>query len=112
MGDRVHVFLESSSFPNPIEVYSFSAGEEVYDPVKEILATSSCIGDSAYLTAQIINAVFTSLGYDGKLSFGVSSVADPYEAASWADNPSMYVNLDDGSYQIGDDLSDRFGNPR
>jgi len=112
MGNRVYVFLESQDFPNPIAVYAHYAGEDIYEPVASILATTDRIGDSSYLTAQIINAVFTSLGYDGKLSFGVSAVADPYEAAAWADNPSMYVNLDTGTCQIGDQHFDRFGTPQ
>jgi hypothetical protein len=112
MGDRTYVFLESSSFPDAIAIYAHWGNTEIYEIVKDVVASSDRVGDPSYLSAAIIHACFKAFEYDGRLGFGVAPVSDPYATAEWADNPSMYVDLDNGDYRIGEATYDRFGNDK
>lgn len=101
MGNRVTVNIASREFESPINIYSHWAGAEIYPVVQEVLATSDRIGDGSYLTAQIVHAVFTQLGYDGKLGFGLW--AAELEADRWDDNPSMFVDADTGMWRFDEE---------
>lgn len=106
MGNRVTVSISSHEFGSPINIYSHWAGNSVYQVITDTLAASQRIGDGSYLTAQLIQAVFSEYGYDGKLSFGVWS--GEVSTDNWDDNPTMYVDTDNGSWRIGDgDWNDR-----
>ena len=100
MGDRVTVSISSKDHETPINIYSHWSGNSVYQVVTDTLASSDRIGDGSYLTAQIIHAVFTEYGYDGKLSFGVWS--GEVSSDNWDDNPTMFVDADNGQWRIGD----------
>ena len=100
MGNRVTVNISSREFESPINIYSHWSGDEIYPVIQDVLQMSDRIGDGSYLTAQLINAVFTQLGYDGKLGFGVWSAE--LEADRWDDNPTMFVDADTGKWRIGD----------
>lgn len=115
MGDRVFVELNSQDFTTPVVIYSHWAGESILGAVTKVLGMSSRVGDANYLAAQIINSVFKECYYDGELGFGIAAwdsttASDAYD---WADNPTVFVDLDKGYYWVGDsDITyDRFGNP-
>lgn len=99
MGNRVTVTITGKDHDAPINLYAHWAGSEVYPVVQEVLSITDRLGDSSYLTAQIIHAVFTQLGYDGRSSFGVWAGE---RGESWDDNPTMYVDTDSGEWKIGD----------
>lgn len=99
MGDRVTVSIESQEFDSPINIYGHWAGTDIYPVVQGVLASSSRIGDGPYLAAQIVSAVFTQLGYDGKLGFGVWAGSD---VPLVDDNPTMFVDADTGKWRVGE----------
>ena len=102
MGNRVTVSIRSQEHEAPINIYSHWSGDEIYPVIQDVLQMSDRIGDASYLTAQLIHAVFTQLGYDGKLGFGIWT-GDPDEDG-WRDNETMYVNADEGKWRIGDEM--------
>lgn len=105
MGNRVTVSLESQEHEAPINIYAHWAGDDIYSIVQQALENSDRIGDASYLSAQVIHAVFTNLGYNGRTSFGIWTGSDvPLED----DNPTMFVDLDTGKWRIGQmDWQDR-----
>jgi hypothetical protein len=101
MGNRVTVNIASREFESPINVYSHWNGSEIYPVVQGVLEMSDRIGDGSYLTASIVHAVFTQLGYDGKLGFGLW--AAELEADRWDDNPTMFVDADTGMWRFDEE---------
>jgi hypothetical protein len=100
MGNRVTVSISTQEHEAPINIYSHWDGDEIYPIVQRALEDSDRIGDGSYLTAQLVQAIFTGLGYDGKLGFGVWS--GEIAPDNWDDNPAMYVDADAGLWRIGD----------
>lgn len=100
MGNRVTVSISSHEFGSPVNIYGHWAGDGVYQTVLDALLASQRIGDGSYLTAQIINAVFREMDYNGKDSFGVWS--GEVSADTWDDNQPMFVDADTGQWRIGD----------
>jgi len=99
MGNRVTVSISSQEHESPINIYSHWSGDEIYPVVQQALEESDRIGDASYLSAQIVHAVFTDLGYDGKLGFGIWTG----EAHGLTDdNDTMFVDADTGKWRIGD----------
>ena len=104
MGDRIFIELQSQDFDVPIVVYAHWAGESVLGAVTEVLGNAYIREAPSFLCAQIIYNVFKQCNYDGVQSFGVSSwdSLTASEAYDWADNPTVYVDLDRGWYWVGD----------
>lgn len=109
MGNRVTVSI-SADHTEPVNIYAHWAGDQIYSLVQEVLEISDRIGDGSYLTAQIINAVFTQSGYDGSTGFGIWAGE---ASALNDDNPTMFVDAMTGTWRIGDsdwyDRTDRVG---
>jgi hypothetical protein len=113
MGDRIFIELQSQDFDTPVVIYAYWAGEAILGAVTEVLGITNRIGDPNYLAAQIIHNVFKQCDYDGVNSFGIAAwnYQTAMEAYDWADNPTIYVDLDTGKYYIGDSdqTFNRFG---
>lgn len=99
MGNRVTVSISGKDHEAPVNIYSHWDGEEIYPIVQQALEDSDRIGDNSYLTAQLVHAILNGLGYDGKLGFGVWSGEI---GESWDDNPTMFVDAENGAWRIGD----------
>ncbi len=97
MGDRAWVQIESKEFDTPVLFYGHWVGEDGLKAVQDVLNRTTRIGDPGYLTAQLFYKFAER--YDGELGFGIySGTISPNEES----NPSVYVDVDDGSYKVGD----------
>ena len=97
MGDRAWVQIESKEFDTPVLFYGHWVGEDGLKAVQDVLANTKRIADPGYLTAQLFYKFAER--YDGELGFGIySGTISPHEES----NPSVYVDVDDGSYKVGD----------
>jgi len=103
MGNRVTVSISSQEHESPINIYAHWAGDEIYPIVQDVLGNSHRIGDASYLSAQIIHGIFTQLGYDGELGFGVWT-GEVYDLGD--DNDPMFVDADTGKWRIGNGSMD------
>lgn len=97
MGDRSWIQIQSKEFATPLAFYGHWSGENNLKSVLKVLNRTTRIGDPGYLAAQIF-AEFAR-EYDGELGYGIY-VADI--TGEWEDNPTIYVDADDGSYRIED----------
>jgi hypothetical protein len=109
MGNRVTVSISGKDHEAPVNIYGHWAGDGVYQIVTDTLAASQRIGDGSYLTAQLIHAIFSEMGYNGKDSFGVWS--GEVSSDNWDDNQPMFVDADTGQWRIGDSKWNDKGTP-
>ena len=79
---------------NLLILYSHWGGDDNLTAVKNVLAKTDRVGDSAYLSAQIFYE-FTNLGaYDGGLGYGLW--VGGLESIDETDNPAVIVDADTG----------------
>lgn len=97
MGNRSMIQVESKEFEAPVLMYGHWAGEDNIRVVRKVLTQTNRIGDAGYLTAQIFYEFTTAGAYDGELGFGLYAGTDDQILT---DNPTVYVNADDGSYSV------------
>jgi hypothetical protein len=98
MGNRAFIQIDSERFAMPIVLYGHWSGEDNLTAVKNVLDRTSRVGDPEYLAAQIFYEFAITLGgYDGNLSFGISSGV--IGSGSWQDVEPVYVNADTGEYR-------------
>ena len=100
MGDRSLIVIKSKDNPADIVFYGHWSGEDNLTAVREVLAKTGRIGDS-YLVAElfyefaVVQGMYEGLGFG---SFGIWS-AESGADEGWTDAPTIYVNLDNGSYE-------------
>lgn len=97
MGNRAYIVIETgASQADAISIYGHWAGDNNLEAVKNVLGREGArIGDHAYLTAQIFFEWAVNLNaYDGGTGFGIMA-GDTLEE----ENPTVYVNADNGSYK-------------
>jgi hypothetical protein len=99
MGDRAYIQIQSERFLTPINLYGHWAGTDGLKVVREVLARTNRVGDPSYLTAQLFYEFAQQGEYDGSSSFGIDAFGS--DSVSGWDNPTVYVNADDGSYWVG-----------
>jgi GGDEF domain-containing protein len=107
MGNRAYIQIDSKRLQTPIIFYGHWSGDDNLRAVKNVLARTTRIGDPTYLAAQIFYEFATVLGnYDGELSFGIDT--GHLAGGEVADEPSVYVDADNGAYCIGDNVYTEF----
>jgi hypothetical protein len=100
MGDRSLIVIKSKDNPADIVFYGHWSGGDNLTAVREVLAKTGRIGDS-YLVAElfyefaVVQGMYEGLGFG---SFGIWS-AESGADEGWTDAPTIYVNLDNGSYE-------------
>lgn len=106
MGNRSYIQVDSKSFSAPIVFYGHWAGTENLEAVKNVLARTDRIGDEVYLSAQIFNEFANVLGaYTGGLGFGITTG----DSSAWyGDEPTVFVNADNGEYTYLDEVYREF----
>jgi len=104
MGNRVFIEMSSKGSreeKQPIVFYGHWAGGTAEEVVKEVLDSSQRIGDFGYLCAQMFYHFAVSYnGYEGRDGFGIYSGDVGQDEPN--DNPTIYVDCDNGTYTIGD----------
>ena len=95
MGNRAFIQIESRYFPEPVVFYGHWSGDHNITAVKNVLARTDRVGDPEYLAAQVFYEFTTLAGYDGNLSFGISS-GKVIDEEAWTDNPTVILNADTG----------------
>lgn len=104
MGDRAYITITTgASELDTISLYGHWAGNTNVDAVRNVLQRTDRIGDISYLTAQIFHEWTTMHDYDGTLSFGIFA-GDCGED----ENPTVYVNADNGEYTIKGEMFTEF----
>ena len=108
MGNRSVITIKSDSLPYPIHFYGHWSGTDNLAAVQAVLSSGNArIGDASYLAAQIFSSFALEFGgYDGNLGFGIDTGEFDEE---WLDNPTVYVDADNGDYTYQDITYDRFG---
>jgi hypothetical protein len=97
MGNRAYIQIDSQNLEMPILLYGHYSGEDNLTAVKNVLEKTGRVGDPAYLTAQLFYEFAIVLGqYDGVLGFGIE--CGQLTDSVWVDNPTVYVNADNGEY--------------
>jgi hypothetical protein len=110
MGDRSFIQVSARSFQTPITIYGHWSGVDNLNAVRNVLSRSGRIGEPSYLTAQIFYE-FAKLGhYDGELSFGIDAFGSNPDSV--ADNATVFVNADTGSYTYQDTTHDEYSKVR
>lgn len=98
MGDRSHIVIRNGNPNDTITLYGHWAGTTNIEAVERVLARTTRKGDISYLTAElfyefaVVQGSFTGVGAGG---FGIWAGDD---TGAWADNPSVYVDANDGTY--------------
>ena len=109
MGDRSHIVIRTSNPADTITLYGHWSGTDNLEAVKRVLAKTGRIGDASYLTAELFYEFAVMCGkYAGVGSNGFGIWAGD-DGGSWEDNPTIYVNAEDGTYEydgVPEDLED------
>lgn len=98
MGDRSHIVIRNSNPADTITLYGHWAGTTNIDAVRSVMSRTKRLGDISYLTAElfyefaVVEGKYTGVGFG---SYGMWAGGDD---GVWADNPSVYVNADDGTF--------------
>lgn len=98
MGDRSHIVIRDSNPAHTITLYGHWAGTTNIDAVRSVMSRTKRLGDISYLTAElfyefaVVEGKYTGVGFG---SYGMWAGDDD---GAWADNPSVYVNAEDGTF--------------
>ena len=98
MGDRSHIVIRNSNPADTITLYGHWAGTTNIDAVRSVMSRTKRLGDISYLTAElfyefaVVEGKYTGVGFG---SYGMWAGGDD---GTWADQPSVYVNADDGTF--------------
>jgi hypothetical protein len=97
MGNRSNIIIRETATQtdNMLILYSHWGGDDNLNAVRNVMAKTDRVGDSAYLSAQLFYE-FTRLGaYDGGLGYGLW-VGD-LNSIDETDNPAVIVDADTGA---------------
>jgi hypothetical protein len=99
MGDRSHIIIRGDDPKQTITLYGHWAGTTNIDAVRSVMSRTKRTNDIAYLTAElfyqfaVVEGSYTGVGFG---SFGMWAGDDD---GAWADNPSVYVNAVDNTFE-------------
>lgn len=99
MGNRSHIVIRTSNPADTITLYGHWAGTTNIDAVRSVMSRTTRASDISYLTAElfyefaVVEGRYTGVGYGG---YGMWAGDD---TGAWADNPSVYVNAEDGTFE-------------
>jgi hypothetical protein len=99
MGDRSHIVIRGDDPKQTITLYGHWAGTTNIDAVRSVMSRTKRTNDIAYLTAElfyefaVVEGKYTGVGFG---SYGMWAGDDD---GAWADNPSVYVNSVDNTFE-------------
>lgn len=99
MGDRSHIVIRGDDPKQTITLYGHWAGTTNIDAVRSVMSRTKRVGDIAYLTAELFYEFAVVEGKYTGVGFGSYGMWAGDDTGVWADNPSVYVNSVDNTFE-------------
>jgi carbohydrate-binding DOMON domain-containing protein len=98
MGDRSHIVIRGNDPKETITLYGHWAGTTNIDAVRSVMGRTTRANDISYLTAELFYEFAIVEGSYKGVGFGSYGMWAGDDDGAWADNPSVYVNTIDGTF--------------
>ena len=99
MGNRSHIVIRGNDPKETITLYGHWAGTTNIDAVRSVMGKTTRANDIAYLTAELFYEFAIVEGSYKGVGFGSYGMWAGDDDGAWADNPSVYVNTIDGTFE-------------
>ena len=99
MGNRSHIVIRGNDPKETITLYGHWAGTTNIDAVRSVMSRTTRAGDISYLTAELFYEFAVVEGSYKGVGFGSYGMWAGDDDGAWADNPSVYVNTIDGTFE-------------